>query len=308
MGDINMSYITVFTPTYNRAWILSKAYNSLLKQTFRDFIWVIMDDGSTDSTEGLVQKWINEKKIHIKYFTQKNMGRFGAYNNALKHFEGELVVFLDSDDCLMPTMLEEMAITWEERHKDFDPEPIGIISYMKDQNGKIYGNEFPNLYCERDYVLRDKYRLEGDKCEVYSRKLLQKYTYPIFEGERFIGDSLIMNRMAEVGGMIILNKALYVREYPEDSLTVNIAKVHYNSPKGMALYYGETIKYYQSYILRKLNCAMKYVTFSKIADQQIFRKGMNSPGLVALMYVPGLIYKQIIKRNAKGKNENENLF
>lgn len=293
-------YFTVFTPTYNRAYILGQAYESLVNQTFQDFRWLVVDDGSRDNTEELVEKWKQEGLLNIVYIKQENMGRFGAYNTAIPYFEGELFAFLDSDDQLKENALEELKNAWEGRDKKYQPEPIGIIFYMENKEGKIHGNALPDVYCDYLTNIRGKYRVEGDKGMAYDRKIIEKFSYPLFPGEKFIGDDIIFNRMSKAGGMVILGKALYLRDYPEDSLTKNIASVHYHSPRGMAFYYKEKMQYYQGYFIRKLNCAMKYVSFSKIAGQKIYTEdlGLVRTCLVLFMYIPGMIYSVLLKNRA----------
>lgn len=293
-------YFTVFTPTYNRAYILGQAYESLVHQTFQDFRWLIVDDGSQDHTEELVGTWKKEGLLDIVYIKQENMGRFGAYNNAIPYFEGELLAFLDSDDRLKENALEELRNAWESRDKTCQPEPIGIIFYMESGEGKIHGNALPDVYCDYLTNICGKYRVEGDKGQAYARKIMEKYSYPLFPGEKFIADSIIFNRMSQEGGMIVLRKALCIRDYPEDGLTKNLASVHYHSPRGMAFFYKETMRHYQGYFARKLNCAMKYVSFSKIAGQKIYTEDLEvgQKCLISLMYIPGVIYSIILKNRA----------
>ena len=93
-----MATLTVFTPSYNRAYTLNKCYESLKRQTSQDFIWLIIDDGSSDNTKELVDKWIKEDKINIKYIYQKNQGMHGAHNTAYENIDTELNVCIDSDD------------------------------------------------------------------------------------------------------------------------------------------------------------------------------------------------------------------
>lgn len=292
-------YFTVFTPTYNRAYILDRAYRTLLNQTCNDFLWVIVDDGSEDNTEEMVQEWISEERIAIKYIKQENKGRFGAYNTGTQYFTGELLVFLDSDDALKPNALEELKKIWEGRNKKLNPPIIGMIFYMEYPDGKIIGNKLPDIYSEKVYVLRDKYGVKGDKAQVYDRKIFQRYKYPIFPGEKFIGDSLIMNRANEHGQMMVVQKSLYIREYLSDSITNNILRVGYASPKGMALYYKETIKYYKYNRIKRAVYAMKYVAFSRIGKTKIFDKKVTNKFCISMMYLPGIFYSIWIQSRAK---------
>ncbi|MBQ7385547.1 MAG: glycosyltransferase family 2 protein [Ruminococcus sp.] len=76
--------ITVFTPTYNRAYIISNLYNSIKKQTFKNFEWLVVDDGSTDNTEDLFKKWQHEDNdFVIRYYKTVNGGKHRAINRAL---------------------------------------------------------------------------------------------------------------------------------------------------------------------------------------------------------------------------------
>ena len=91
--------ITVFTPTYNRAYIIKNLFNSLKNQTFQNFEWIIVDDGSTDNTEEVVKEWLNESLFFkIKYHKQKNGGKHTAINKGLELASGDVFFIIDSDD------------------------------------------------------------------------------------------------------------------------------------------------------------------------------------------------------------------
>lgn len=83
-------YLTIFTPTYNRAYILKNLYDSLCEQTSKDFEWLIVDDGSSDNTEDLIRSFINEGRILIRYFKQANAGKHIAINNGIRNAAGDL--------------------------------------------------------------------------------------------------------------------------------------------------------------------------------------------------------------------------
>lgn len=107
-------FVTVFTPTYNRAKTLSELYASLKKQTFKDFEWIIVDDGSADNTKKCVETWVKEKIINIRYIYQVNHGKHIAMNRAVDLAKGELFTVVDSDDHLLPDALEILVNTWNE--------------------------------------------------------------------------------------------------------------------------------------------------------------------------------------------------
>lgn len=291
-------YFTIFTPTYNRAYILDKAYDSLLRQSFSSFKWVIIDDGSTDETSALADGWIKEGKIDIIYEWQMNQGKFAAHNNAIKYFEGELLVLLNSDDFLEPHALETLYNCWEKEKKH---NYSGIIYYMHNKKNNIIGTLFPsNLAAERTYVLRDKYRMKGDKGVCFSITEIKKHKYPIINGEKFIGDSFIMDLINESAPMYILREALYVREYLENGLTNNLTSTWCHSPIGMALFYNQTLTYIRYDKLKYLIYAMKYVCFAHMSKQKNIIAKANKKKAAVFMYIPGLIYCQyLLMKNKK---------
>ena len=131
----------VFTPTYNRAYCIKNVYDSLLQQTYKDFTWVVIDDGSQDDTKNLIDKFARESKINIIYHWQENHGRFAAFNTAKQFFQHELVATVDSDDWLLPDGLEKLYKCWnrlENKNKY-----SGIVAHFETQDGKLLGSEFP---------------------------------------------------------------------------------------------------------------------------------------------------------------------
>ena len=286
-------YFTVFTPTYNRAYLLGQVYASLLNQSYIDFKWVIIDDGSKDNTEELVLSWIKEGRLNIIYEKQDNQGRFAA----LKYFEGELLVVLDSDDCLKNHALKSLHTCWESEKGNHY---CGIISYMIDQQDKIIGTPFPpNLEAQRIYELRDKYRMKGDKAVFFSIDKIKKYKYPIIKGEKFIGDDFIMNLVNEIEPMYILRDTLYIREYQKDSITNHLVSTWCNSPVGMSIYYNQTMNYIHYDKLRYFVYAMKYVCFAYMSNQKNIIVNANKKTAVLIMYIPGLIYCRYLKYKNK---------
>lgn len=285
-------YFTVFTPTYNRAYILKEVYDSLINQSFQSFKWVIIDDGSTDGTDSFVSGWIEEKKLNIIYENQENQGRFAAFNTAVKYFEGELLIILDSDDCLKKDALMLIKECWEKEKRNGYS---GIISYMAYSDDTIIGTTFPpDLTAERTYVLRDKYKMKGDKAVYFSINIIKKYKYPLIKGEKFIGDSIIMDKINEIAPMYILREQLYIREYQKDSITNHLIGTWCSSPKGMSIYYNQTMKYIKYDKLRLIVYAMKYVCFAHMAKQKKIIVSSNRKTTALLMYIPGIIYCQYL--------------
>ncbi|HMQ45455.1 MAG TPA: glycosyltransferase family A protein [Mariniflexile sp.] len=136
-----MKKLTVFTPTFNRAFCLGQCYNSLINQTSKDFKWLIIDDGSTDNTKELVSTWIHENKIEIQYQYQANQGMHGAHNTAYELIDTELNVCIDSDDYMPDNAVKLILDFWEQFGNDT---VAGIVGLDGNKQGEIIGTPFPN--------------------------------------------------------------------------------------------------------------------------------------------------------------------
>ena len=176
--------LTIFTPTFNRAYTLHKCYESLLRQTCKNFIWLIIDDGSTDNTKELVNSWINENKINIRYYYQENKGMHGAHNTAYKLIDTEINTCIDSDDYMTDDAVEKINDFWEKNRND---ELAGFVALDAYENGEIIGTKFPeNLKSTTYFDIYNKYKVKGDKKFIYRSELTKLYPYPIFEGEKYV--------------------------------------------------------------------------------------------------------------------------
>ncbi len=267
--------ISVFTPTYNRKKLLEDAYKSLCAQDYKSIEWVVMDDGSIDGTREKVLEWKNENKIKIKYAYQDNHGRFYAFNHAKRYITGELLLFLDSDNVLLPGAIKRISSIWRrlgEKTKNIS----GMIAYME-ADGEIVGNKFPDhVKIARIYTLYDKYKLFGDKALVFRNDILQKYEYPVFEGEKFGGDAILFNRINEDAPMYIWRKPIIKRRNPKDSITNNVKKHHLASPNGMREHYRDCLLHesYDNWKIMK-HCA-GYIAYSLMIGADIYEIIMGS--------------------------------
>ena len=217
-----MAKLTVFTPAYNRAYTLHKCYESLLRQTCKDFIWLIIDDGSTDNTKELVEGWIKENKINIKYIYQENQGMHGAHNTAYENINTELNVCIDSDDYMTEYAVEKIVDYWNKHKRD---DLAGIAALDIYENGEVIGSEFPsNLYESNYWNIYHKYKITGDKKLIYRSDLTKNYPYPIFEGEKYVGLGYKYAKLDEEYKLLLLNEKVCVVEYMEDGSSRNMLK------------------------------------------------------------------------------------
>ena len=177
-----MSYLyrfTVFTPTYNRVHTLPRVYESLKRQSFRNFEWLVVDDGSTDNTHELVENWQKENLFPIRYFWQENTHKKGAYNRGVLEAQGELFLPLDSDDEALPAALEVLNRHWCSI-PDLDRKRFSAVTGLCiNQNGDTIGKIFPrNILDSNSIEIFYRYRVTGDKSGFQRIDILRHYPYP----------------------------------------------------------------------------------------------------------------------------------
>lgn len=235
-------YITVFTPTYNRADTLECLYQSLCKQTIYHFEWLVVDDGSTDNTEGLISQLKGKCTLFpIRYFKKENGGKHTAINAGVELAKGSLFFIVDSDDFLMPDAIASI-LKWEQSVslKDNFAGVSGNRGYSATQ---LIGETFEGIFVDASALEREKFHILGDKAEVYYTEVLRRYSFPAFKNERFLTESIVWNRMAEDGYKIRwFNKIIYITEYRDDGLTKHYVQLLANNPQGYALDVKERIR------------------------------------------------------------------
>lgn len=293
--------ITVCTPTYNRAHLLNKLYTSLKKQNYNSFQWIIVDDGSTDDTEAIVNEFIKENNINIRYIKKKNGGKHTALNIGIDNAEGELFWIVDSDDYIIDDALKYIWNKWCELKdkKDF----AGLSALRGYENKKVIGTTVNEEYIDADVLTyRYKYRVLGDKSEVYRTDILKKYKFPEYREEKFLTEAVVWNRIANDGYKIRwFNKVIYICEYLEGGLTNTSDKNIMDSWQGTTLYYKELLSYKQVPLKDKiLNGARAYLHYcyeKGIGFKGIFNITKNPLyiGLSWFVYVAKLS-KRVIKR------------
>lgn len=229
---------TVFTPTFNRGYLLENVYRSLQRQTFRDFEWLVVDDGSADNTMELLEQWSREENFFpIVYCRVPNGGKHRAINHGLSMARGELFFILDSDDELTETALEvadRVEKTIPLNQKD---QFCGICGLKGTSKDAPLGTTFSGKeYLDITHIERDNYTMDGDKAEIYYSDILENYPFPEFSGENFLVESVVWERMAWDGYKIrYFNEIIYLCEYLPDGLTKNSGQLLVRNPKGYGL-------------------------------------------------------------------------
>ena len=227
--------ITVFTPTYNRAYSLPNLYDSLCKQSFVDFEWLLIDDGSTDNTRELIKQWELERKIKIRYLFQPNSGKHVAINKGVKEAEGEIFFIVDSDDYIISDGLKKINAIFRDISDDDDF--AGISGIKVQVNGDSVSTGWKETIIDTNALdIRYKYGITGDLAEVFKTKILEKYPFPVVVGERFCTEALVWNRIALKYKLRYTQEPLYVCEYRADGLTANSIRIRRKSPQCTALF------------------------------------------------------------------------
>lgn len=285
---------TVFTPTFNRKELLEKLYKSLQKQTFKDFEWLIVDDGSTDGTKEKVEEFLSEKKLEIKYYFKENGGKQRAYNFATEKANGELFICLDSDDEYVENGLETILKYWKKYDKNTDIAGMGYLSTYP--NGEIIGSNFPEKeMISTQFEIYNKYGVKGDKGLMFRTEIIKKYKFPVFEDEKFITEAVVYNRICEKYKMVYVNEKIEIKEYQEDGLTAKYNNLLLRNPKGQALYHNEINSQKLTFKQKILNNAV-YYKFCKVAGYKfgkIFKESKNKLFLIFAIPVGEFMWKKV---------------
>ena len=230
-----MALITIFTPTYNRKDLIERLYQSLLRQTQKNFEWLVVDDGSTDNTEQYFSDLLaRQQPFPIRYVKQKNGGKHRAINNGVKNATGELFFIVDSDDYLTENAIDKInqwVATLDKSHKWAGIS--GLKGYSKDS---VVGQRSEATYVDAKNSERRKYNLLGDKAEVYFTEVLKKHPFPEIPGEKFISEEIVWNAIARDDFYLRwFNEIIYICDYLNGGLTKDNSKDR-NNPQGRLLW------------------------------------------------------------------------
>lgn len=291
-----MKTLTIFTPTYNRAHTLVRTYNSLCQQTCKDFEWLIIDDGSTDNTRVVVEKWICNSDFKIRYIYQENQGMHGAHNTAYKNITTELNTCIDSDDYMPVDAVENIITFWHENRSN---KYAGIIGLDQREDGSIIGTLFlPKL---RETTLMSFYAKggKGDKKLVYRTDIVKQYPeYPLFDGERYVGLAYKYMLIDQDYKLLTLNKPLVIVDYQADGSSNMMWKQYWNNPRGFA-FFRKTEMVIAPTLKRRFISCIHYVSSCIISKNKRFIKESPQKMLTLFATIPGAILYSVIKHKVK---------
>ena len=261
--------ITIFTPTYNRAYILPKLYESLCLQTNKDFEWLVVDDGSTDKTYELLKKWQTENKIAINAIHRENGGKSTAINLGVQNATGKLFFIVDSDDFVTADAVEKICEAEKEHEKKLlhDEIAFSVAGYCYRKSNYrtgtvIASSDSPLPEAASSLELAFKYGMDGDKAEVFYTEVLKNFPFPEIPNNKFVPEALVWYRIAAAGyKLIIKDDAIYQCDYIADGYTKNFKRNLRKNCGGFALFYKECLGYKEipalvkiKYFIRFLQC------------------------------------------------------
>ena len=276
--------LTIFTPTYNRCDKISRVYESLKSQNRDIFEWLIVDDGSTDDTETLINSFLKENKISIKYIKQNNGGKHVAHNTALNYAEGTFFFCVDSDDWIKEGFIDRFA------KEISSSDCYGLIAYKTDAAGKLLSETFPVQVKESSiFDLSEAYHCNGEFSIIIKTDIAKAYKFPVFENEKFMGENIIYDKMSEKYKFKLLNQIATVCEYQEDGLTANYNQLMKKNPSGFCLFFMQRVDLTYSPI-QKVILAGKYNCFKLLSKNPGLHYSGNNRLLIWLTKPLGSLF------------------
>lgn len=295
-----MKPITVFTPTYNRADLLLRCYQSMLNQTNKNFIWMVIDDGSTDNTKELVEGWIKDSNdIEIEYYYKENGGLHTAYNEAIQHIVTPLSVCIDSDDWMPNDAIEKIIKFWNENGSD---DVAGIVGLDYTVDEKVIGDTLPNIKTVNLIdLLIGKYKINnGDRTNVIRTELYKKYApMQVFPGEKNFNPHYMHLQISKEYDFLVLNENLRYVEYQPFGMTDSILKQYLNSPNSFAQIRRLYLSFSEAPLKFKIKHSVHLASSAFLAKKVGIAINYNPNKILAILTLPfGWVFSRyIIKRS-----------
>lgn len=301
--------ISVLTATYNRAEDLERLYTSLIVNSNSNvnFEWLIMDDGSTDKTRIVVENFIKQGIVDIKYFYQENQGKMSATNNLMKEVTGELAVTCDSDDYFATGAFD---IIKKYASKLLEDDTVYALAFLKKTtDGKISGKKFSeNMHRTDMFSLYFREKMTGEKPLLFKTAIRKKYKHELEATEKFVTEARMYHKMDLDYDIIGINETLEVGDYKEDGYTRQYLETFRLYPLGYYMYFKEILEMDLQGVpfAKKMYIYKHYILFSNLAEQKDAIRnvsGLFNKFMIMLLYIPGTIATK--RRFNKNKEINE---
>lgn len=227
--------LTVFTPTFNRRELLTRCYESMKRQTNPDFIWMIIDDGSSDDTRVYVEQWIKAKEgPQIQYYYKENGGLHTAYNEAISHIDTELCVCIDSDDFMPDDAVEKILKFWKDNGSS---QYAGIVGLDYDLQNHVIGDPLPDQKTVNliDLMVGRYPLVNGDRTNVIRTELYKQFApMKVYPGEKNFNPHYMHLQISKEYDFLVINENLRYVEYQPQGMSNSMLKQYRNSPNSFA--------------------------------------------------------------------------
>lgn len=291
----NRELLAIATPTYNRAYILNKCYDSLKKQTNNSFTWMIIDDGSTDETESIVKSWMQEDLLDIQYLKKSNGGKASALNLAISKTNTKYFVCLDSDDTFSENAVELALkhLTEIEQETRY----CGILSLRNTPDGKVMGGEqIPMNVTEITLSDLDSiYNIKSELICFYKTDVIKKFRFPEIPGEKFISPAYLEHEVGRNYKFLASREIYCYCEYLPDGLTKNKIDVIKKNPKGYTLVKKQSFELANRFI-PKCKHAIMYIAGSILSGDNFIKDSPNRAITLILYPLGWLVYKKKFRK------------
>ena len=302
-SKMKRKFLTIVTPTYNRAMELAKLHASLKSQTDKDFCWLIIDDGSTDNTFDVIKKMKRDANgFSIEYIRKENGGKHTALNLAFKKVKTELLIIVDSDDYITNDAVETIKNDWAQYN---DGKICGLCYKRGRVNGEDLSDDFGSEVVKanyKDFIVNAKRK--RDKAEVFRTSVFSKYSFPVFEGEKFLGEGVLWCKISDEYDMVFINKVIYICEYLEGGLTKSGRRLRIENPLGGMYYASEFLDNRYNWGIR-MERALLYLTFARFARENItkIRKKSDHRIILDVNVLPSFLLYNYWRKKYEGRND-----
>lgn len=284
--------ITVFTPTYNREHLLARLYHSLIKQSCKDFEWLVIDDGSIDGTQQYIESIQGENKIKIRYQRQENGGKHVAHNTAVFLAEGEWFFCVDSDDWLTDNSILEISTALQNTCAS----DCALIGYKTLADGSMLCRPLTPQMCHKGFYDMVQMGAGGEYSIVLKTDLLRKHLFPVVPGEKFSTEAILYDNLELKGyTMYPVPSVLTICEYQPDGLTSQIYQSLLKNPTAYQIFHMQRIDLVRTW-RERIRHAIQYQAFRYISHNGKYSYRGTYEWMVKLSYIPGILGSRYYKK------------
>lgn len=279
--------LSIVTPTYNRADLLPRLYKSLVEQNSNDFEWIVVDDGSSDNTEELINSYIKEDKFKITYIRKANGGKHTAYNLGVNSSNGDLVICVDSDDLMAKNSIE--IIKMHLNKISTLASCAGFVAKKKDIDGTKMNFDLPDNKTINLYDLETVFNCAGDKCFIVKSDIAKDNIFPFVENERFFPEGYMWDMIGNKYSFYSINEVINECEYQEDGYSNNYLKLMLNNPTGFKAFLSQRIDMAKS-LPERLGYASRYNAFKILSKKNVFNYKGRHKFTTFISYPIGVLF------------------